>query len=136
MRLTEPVERLHRELARTSCAGLQRRIERQLRNIQRRALHRLWLRDPTAEGRTLELSSREEDHVRAFLRDELGLNIDLIDHVTGRFLTARAADRARWAGYLCLAERCSREAARLRVAGLLRDERRFWARKDVECEVQ
>jgi hypothetical protein len=74
----------------------------------------------------LELSSREEDRVRGYLAY----------HVTGRFLTPRATDRARWAGYLCLAERCSHEAARLRVAGLLRDERRFWARKGVECEVQ
>jgi hypothetical protein len=94
----------------------------------------LWVRDPTVPGCTLILSSREEDRVRGFLRDELSLNVDLTDHVTGRFLSARALDRARWAAYLCIAERCSREAARLRVAGLLRAERRFWARKGADDE--
>ena len=127
-------QRLIRQLDGTGCVGLQTRLRRQLRNIDRRGLHRLWARDPTAPGCTLILSFREEDRVRSFLRDELNLNIDLADHVTGRFLTPRACDRARWAAYLCLAERCSLEAARRRVAGLLRADRRFWARQGAEDE--
>ena len=69
-------ERLYREIARTSCVGLQRRIRRQLRNIERRTLHRIWLNNPTIEGSTLELSSHEEERARAFLRGELGLDTE------------------------------------------------------------
>ena len=78
------------------------------------------------------LSSSEENRVRTFLRDELSHNIDLADRVTQRFLSPRALDRSRWAGYLALAERCSHEAARLRVTSLLRAERKYWARRDAE----
>ena len=98
-------------------------------NIQRRALHRAWLNHPEIEGSTLELPPHEEERVRAFLRDELALDVELPDPVTGRALTARALDRARWAGYLRLKDRIDPEAARRRVAGLLRDERRYWARQ-------
>jgi hypothetical protein len=122
-------ERLHRKIARTSCAGVQRRAERQLRNIERRMHHRAWLNSPEVEGSTLELPSHEEELVRACLRDELGLDIDEPDHVTGRNLSPRATDRARWAAYMCLSERCTREAGRRRVASLLRDERRYWSRQ-------
>jgi hypothetical protein len=100
-----------------------------IRNIQRRALHRAWLNHPEVEGSTLELPSHEEERVRACLRDELGLDIDEPDHVTGRNLSPRATDRARWAAYMCLSERCTREAGRRRVASLLRDERRYWSQQ-------
>jgi hypothetical protein len=100
-----------------------------IRNIQRRMLHRAWLRDPTVEGSTLELSPYEQERMRFFLRNDLGLDIDRPDPVTGQLLTPRATDRARWATYLCLSDRCTREAARRRVAGLLRDERRYWSRQ-------
>jgi hypothetical protein len=119
-------ERLYREIARTSCAGLQRRIERQLRNIEHRALHRVWLSNPTIEGSTLELSPHEEERARAFLRVELGLDIEEVDRVTRRELSARAVDRGRWAAYLALKGRLDYEAARRRVVNLLRDERRYW----------
>lgn len=100
-----------------------------IHNIQRRMLHRAWLNTPEIAGSTLELSAAEEHRVRGFLRDELGLNIERADHVTARSLTPRATDRARWAAYLCLSERCTREAGRLRIASLLRDDRRYWLRK-------
>jgi hypothetical protein len=122
-------DRLCREIARTSCAGLQRRIKRQLRNIEHRALHRVWLNNPTIEGSTLELSPHEEERARAFLRDALGLDIEEVDRVTGRELSARAVDRGRWAAYLALKGRLEHEAARRRIVNLLRDERRYWARQ-------
>jgi hypothetical protein len=122
------LERLHREIARTSCVGVRRRAERQLRNINRRMLHRAWLNHPEIEGSTLELSPYEEDRVQSFLRDELGLDIERPDRVTGRPLTPRALDRARWTGYLRLADRLDPEAARRRIVVLLRDERRYWAK--------
>ena len=127
-------QRLIRQLDGTRCVGLQRRLRRQLANIDRRNLHRLWKHDPLIEGSTLIVSSCEEDRLRAFLRDELNLNIDLADQVTGHFLTARSLDRSRWAAYLALAERCSHEAARRRVVGLLCAERKYWARRDAEGE--
>jgi hypothetical protein len=99
-----------------------------IRNIQRRALHRAWLNHPEIEGSTLELSPHEEERVRMSLRDDLGLDVERPDSVTGRALTPRALDRARWAGYLRLKDRLDPEAARRRVASLLRDERRYWAR--------
>jgi hypothetical protein len=123
------LERLHREFARTSCVGLQRRIERQLRNIERRMLHRAWLNHPEIEGSTLELSIAEEQQVRSFLRDELHLNIDRPDPVTKRELSPRAVDRARWCAYRLLRGTVEPEAARRRVVNLLRDERQFWARQ-------
>ena len=76
---TSPPRTSRREIARTSCAGLQRRIERQLRNIEHRALHRAWLNNPTIEGSTLELSPHEEQRARAFLRGALGLDIEEVD---------------------------------------------------------
>jgi hypothetical protein len=100
-----------------------------VRNIQRRALHRAWLNHPEIEGSTLELSIAEDQRMRSFLRGELGLDIERPDPVSGQPLTPRATDRARWAAYLCLSDRCTREAARPRVASLLRDDRRYWSRK-------
>jgi hypothetical protein len=121
-------ERLHRELARTSSAGQQSRIERQLRNIEKRSLHRAWLRDPTLEGSTIDISAVDDRCVQACLRDELGIDIERPDRVTGRELSARAVDRAKWAGYLLLQGTLDHEVARRRIAGLLRDERTYWAR--------
>ena len=121
-------ERLHRELARTSRAGQQSRIERQLRNIEKRSLHRAWLRDPTLEGGTIDISAVDDRCVQACLRDELGIDIERPDRVTGRELSARAVDRAKWAGYLLLQGTLDHESARRRIAGVLRDERTYWAR--------
>jgi hypothetical protein len=100
-----------------------------IRNIQRRSLHRAWLNHPETEGSSLELSQHEEERVRSFLRDDLGLDIEAADAHTRRPLTPRALDRARWAGYLQLKHRIDPDAARRRIVGLLRDERRYWARR-------
>ena len=100
-----------------------------IRNIQRRMLHRAWLNAPEIEGSTLELSPAEDERVLACLRDQHNLDIDRSDPVTGQPLTARPVDRARWAGYLRLKDRIEPEAARRRIVVLLRDERRYWARR-------
>jgi hypothetical protein len=121
------MERLHRELAGTNCEGLQRRIKRQLRNIEKRSLHRLWLRDPTIEGATIDISAADDQSVQACLRNELGIDIERSDQVTGRELSARAVDRAKWAAYLLLQGTLDHEAARRRIASLLRAERKYWA---------
>jgi hypothetical protein len=105
------------------------RALKMIRNIQRRMLHRTWLNHPEIEGSTLELSTADEQCVRSCLRDELGLNIERLDRVTGRELSARAVDRARWCAYRLLRGTVEPEAARRRVVNLLRDERRFWARQ-------
>jgi hypothetical protein len=121
--------RLHRELTRTSCEGLQRRIRRQLRNIEKRSLHRAWLRDPTIEGSTIDISVADDQSVRTCLRDELGIDIEQPDRVTEQDLTPRAVDRAKWAAYLLLQGTIDHEAARRRIASLLVAERRYWAKQ-------
>jgi hypothetical protein len=117
-----------RRFAHSNCASERASALRQIRNIERRLLHRYWKINPEAEGSTLELSSSDELKARQYLRSGFGLDIEAVDGVTGKPLTPRAVDRARWAAYLGMTARCADEAARRRVASLLRDERQYWAR--------
>jgi hypothetical protein len=111
------------------------RALKQIRNIENRMTHRAWLKNPEAEGCTLELSSRDERRVREFLLSGYGLNIDAVDAASGRPLTPRAVDRARWAAFLGMTARCSEEAVGRRIFLLLRDDRRYWALNSPPCRL-
>lgn len=119
-----------RRFAHSNCASERQRALRQIRNIERRRLNRLWLRDPNIEGSTLELTRADDRRVREFLLASYNLDIDAVDTMTGRPLSFRARDRARWAALFGLSGKCDVEAVRRRIVLLLRDERRYWAQKD------
>lgn len=119
-----------RRFAHSNCASERERALRQIRNIERRRLNRLWLRNPDIEGSTLELTRADDRRVREFLLASYNLDIDTVDTMTGRPLSFRARDRARWAALFGLSGKCDAEAVRRRIVLLLRDERRYWAQKD------
>jgi hypothetical protein len=119
-----------RRFALSNCASEKARALKQIRNIERRRLNRLWLQNPCIEGSTLELSAPDDRRVREFLLSDYNLDIDAVDTLTGRPLSFRARDRARWAAFFGLSGRCDAEAVRRRIVLLLRDERRYWAQKD------
>jgi hypothetical protein len=119
-----------RRFAHSNCASERARALKQIRNIERRRLNRLWLRNPDIEGSTLELGPSDDRRAREFLLWGYSLDIDAGDPITGRPLSFRARDRARWAAFFGLSGRCDAEAVRRRIVLLLRDERRYWAQKD------
>ena len=118
-----------RRFAHSNCASERASALKQIRNIERRQLNRLWLRNPDIEGSTLELNASDDRRAQEFLLS-YNLDIDAVDAITGRPLSFRARDRARWAAFFGLTGRCDAEAVRRRIVLLLRDERRYWAQKD------
>ena len=56
-----------RRFAHSNCASEKARALKQIRNIERRRLNRLWLRNPDIEGSTLELSAPDELRAWEFL---------------------------------------------------------------------
>jgi hypothetical protein len=118
-----------RRFAHSNCASERASALKQIRNIERRQLNRLWLRNPDIEGSTLELTRADDRRVRELLLS-YNLDIDAVDAITGRPLSFRARDRARWAAFLCLTGKCDAEAVRRRIVLLLRDERRYRAQDD------
>ena len=125
-------KRLERQtrFAHSGCVSERERALAQIRAIKRRQLSRLWLRDPCVEGSTIALSPPDDRRAREFLLASTNLDIDAVDAITGRPLSFRAHDRARWAAFFGLSGRCDAEAVRRRIVLLLRDERRYWAQKD------
>lgn len=89
--------------------------------IERRRLHRVWLRDPTIPGSTLLLTPNDEARVaEALLRR---FSVDLYDET----LTERARDRLKWAAFRMLAGADPTKAG-FRVKAALRDDER-WRRR-------
>jgi hypothetical protein len=125
-------KRLERQtrFAHSSCASERERALAQIRAIKRRQLSRLWLRDPCVEGSTIALSPSDDRRAREFLLSSCNLDIDAADTITGRPLSFRARDRAKWAAFLGLSGKCDADAVRRRIVLLLRDERRYWAQQD------
>ena len=121
-----------RPLARANNAvDREKAIKRQLRNIERRALHRAWL-ERTRGSKGARWSSRRtrKSACGRVLRDELGLDIEAADRVTAAGAVAESRSIGRVGPDISrLKGRLDHEAVRRRIVNLLRDERRYWARR-------
>ena len=83
-----------RRFAHSNCASERARALKQIRNIERRRLNRLWLRNPDIEGSTLELTRPDDRRAREFLLSGYNFDIDAVDALTGRrFRFALAIER-------------------------------------------
>ena len=78
---------------------IQSRLARvQLAGIARRRLQRLWKANALIPGATIVLAANVERQVKAYLKDEHGLDVDAVVGQTDKPLTPRALDRCLWAG--------------------------------------
>jgi hypothetical protein len=115
---------LQRQLQQTTNADARANVEARIARIERRRLRWVWRKlDPTVEGQTIDLESRDLQRVHAWLRS-VGVDVDS--------LTARALDRCRWAGALCLARRTTEATALKSVTVAMRDERQWRAKTILE----
>lgn len=89
--------------------------------IERRRLHRAWLRDPTIPGSTLLLAPNDEARVAEALQHRF--SVDLYDETH----TARCRDRLKWAAFRMMAGADPIKAG-FRVNAALRDDKR-WRRR-------
>ena len=121
----ERLEWLKRRRLKNFNAAQKARIDASIARIGRRRLRWAWRTiDPTIPGSTIELSPRNLQRVREWLRSAAGVDPDA--------LTARALDRCTWAGALFLARRSTEETALKSVRIALRDEERWRAKTSPE----
>jgi hypothetical protein len=121
----ERLEWLKRRRLKNFNAAQKARIDASIARIGRRRLRWAWRTiDPTIPGSTIELSPRNLQRVREWLRSAAGVDPDA--------LTARALDRCTWAGALFLARRSTEETALKSVRIAMRDEERWRAKTSLE----
>jgi hypothetical protein len=112
---------LQRQLRRTGNADARTNIELRIARIERRRLRWAWRRNPFVPGKTIDLAPRDEERVRAWLRETT--RVDDPDA-----LSPRCYDRLSWAAALCLSMRTTAGTAVRSVRTALRDEGRWLAR--------
>ncbi len=115
-----------RLLARTTNARFRADAARTIKTVLRRQFQRLWQKDATIPGSTLELAARDEARVLSWLLRGFNIDLDRTMHSTGDLLSPRCIDRLRWAAALSLTGRITPEFARNRVAAAMRDDLKFW----------